>query len=232
LLGQAHQFLFDRPRNWHNDSFPSDFNNYFLERLTNTSNFLDSDAPPPPAEEMMVPFSRLYAQTFATLVGRNYDRLLETSNNNPVSGFVIRSETRVFMSTTMFIIAETILGLYLMVTVALYLRRPWRILARIPDSPASIIAFFAASHALQDFRRTSNLPPSSLANHLKQLNRHYGFGTFMGTDGKVHAGIERHPLLATYKREDTLLSFESTSSKRSTGPSEMQSWLSRWIPKL
>lgn len=214
LLGQAHQYLFDRPRNWHNDSFPSNFNNYLLERFNNGSVFLDPSAAPPSADEMMASVSKLYSQTFATLIGRNYERLLEPLATQTVSGFIVRPQTRIFISTTMFVIAETILGLYLITTIVLYLRRPWKVLARMPDSPASIIAFFAASHALQDFCHTSNLPGKTSANHLKELGRRYGFGTFMGTDGKVHAGIERHPLVATYKREITLLSLAAAEDEK------------------
>jgi hypothetical protein len=208
LIGQAHEFLVaDRGLAWHEDSFPSDFNNYLIGLTTNMTDYLDPTKPPPLAEEMIPAFSALYSKLFSILIGRNKDQLLAPAQNKMSSGFVVEPQIRIFMSTTMFAIAEAILGLYIITTIVLYARRPWRVLARMPDTPASVMAFFAASHTIKDFRDTAHLSSKERARRLEKLDDRYGFGTFMGTDGKAHVGIEKHPFLATLTREGSGLSF-------------------------
>jgi hypothetical protein len=208
LIGQAHEFLVaDRGLAWHEDPFPSDFNNYLIGLTTNMTDYLDPTKPPPSAEEMVPPFSALYTKLFSILIGRNKDQLLAPAHDKMSLGFVVQPQIRIFMSTTMFVIAEAILGLYIITTIVLYVRRPWRVLARMPNTPASIIAFFAASHTVKDLRNTVHLSSKERAKQLKKLDDRYGFGTFMGTDGKAHVGIEKHPFLATLTREGSGLSF-------------------------
>lgn len=39
-------------------------------------------------------------------------------------------------------------------------------------------------------------------SHVKGLEQTYGFGRFVGTDGKPHIGIEREPLVQVLTRQD------------------------------
>lgn len=230
ILGQVHQIILEKVDgiSWHNDSFPSDFLNYLMEQATNSAAHLDPKKPPPTSESMIPPFAALYSQLFATLVGSNMDQLLiPASKNATLEGSAVKPTIRIFMSKPMFILAETILSLYIIVTVLVYLRRPWRILCRMPTSLGSVIAFLAASHAVKDFRGTAGLSQDKLREHVNKLDDRYGFGTFVGTDGKAHVGIEKYPFLAPLTKEINLNRQGSDDSKRSMRD-EWRSKFTQW----
>ncbi|KAF2403009.1 hypothetical protein EJ06DRAFT_506154 [Trichodelitschia bisporula] len=201
LIGEAHKIMFDTGATWHNDSFPSDFNNFFIEKMTNSTRLLDYTLPPPEFDMAAAAYSRMYSKVFSALVSTNMDKIFAPGDMSPdapsaTAGFIIKPTLRIFVSTTMFVISETILGLYCLVTIALYFHRPLRILSRLPTNPASLIAYFAAGHAVEDFQSTSWMSGSRRAEHLKMMGNRYGFGSFIGTDGKPHVGIEKAPFVA------------------------------------
>lgn len=187
---------------WHNDSYPSDWTDYFIEHINGSNNFLDPAFPPPSYESIMPLFGSAYTQTFAIWLGRNYKKLLIPSNAStaPVVGTIFRQETRVFLSKPMFIISETILGLYVLTSIVLYFRRPARFLPRLPTTIASVIAYFAANNALEDLRSTAWMTTEQRRNHMRDLGYTYGFGGYIGTDGKAHTGIERRPFVTPSRR--------------------------------
>ena len=222
LIGQANQYILDNGGEWHNDSFPSDWTNYLIENAINSSLFLDPTQPPPAAEDVIPPFSALYSKLFAILLSRDMDLLLvkNTNTSSPIQGSIIRQEARIFMSKTMFLIAESILVLYMATTVALYIKRPWRILARMPTSTASVIAFFAASNALIDFKGTAGMTKRELSKRLGKVR--YGFGTFIGIDGEPHIGIEKYPFIVPLTKHGN----EDNSEQ------ENEKWYGRWRRKI
>jgi Protein of unknown function (DUF3433) len=210
LLGQVHQYVIDRGMKWHQDSNPSDFMNYLMAISSNDTSPLDPNAPIPDSTVMTARFEALYSKLFTILLGRNMDiLLLNSTSSGQVSGHVLTPETRIFISIPFFIIAQTILSLYIIATIALYALRPWRILARMPDTPASIIAYFAASNAVRGFQGMAGLTKREREKVLKEKNESFGFGSFIGTDGRTHVGIEKHPFLAPLTREESGLSWRS-----------------------
>jgi hypothetical protein len=78
------------------------------------------------------------------------------------------------------------MSLYIIVTVWLYLQRPWNKLPRLPTTIASIIAYFAASNALREMA----IQGDSVESESERKNWRWGYGTFVGPDGKSHVGIE------------------------------------------
>jgi hypothetical protein len=231
LVGQAHQIILDSGLLWHNDSLPSDFMNYLIEQATSNNSHLDPLRPPPSPESIIPPFSALYSQLFATLIGRNMDRLLNTTTKETAftaPGFTLQPTVRIFMSKPMFVLAETILLLYIIVTVTLYLQRPWKILCRMPTSLASIIAFLAASHAIKDFRGTVGKTQEELGAHMEKLNDRYGFGTFVGTNGKTHIGIEKYPFLAPLMKGGGGLDRQNSSDSKRSMRDELRSKFFQW----
>jgi hypothetical protein len=188
---------------YHNDSYPSDFFNYLMVQTLNDSAILDPSMPPPSFDTTAPVFEELYTRIFAIIMGTHFSDVLQSNNKKvDVAGFVLTQERRIFVSKPMFLIAVAILGTYMLVTVTLYVHRPWKVLPRMPTTIASQIAFFAASHGLSDFATTSSMSEKGRNSYIKRLRRKYGFGKFVGTDGKGHIGIEREPLVQVLTKQD------------------------------
>jgi hypothetical protein len=229
LLGQINQFAAEKSYSslnlyWHNDSLPSDFNHYLLSLDMNATEFLDPQLDPPAPQEMIGPIIAQYSRIFAVAIGRNMNLLLEESNSGAqTSGDVLQSQIRVFMSKSLFIIAGIILAMYTIVALILYTRRPWKILVRLPTTLASILAYFAASHAVEDFKsRHSSNECDEDPDPFSGVNKTYGFGTFVGVDEKVHMGIEKHPYLAGLNKTNTALTWRTKASEK--GDVDKQWW--------
>jgi hypothetical protein len=117
----------------------------------------------------------------------------------------------------MFIISEAILCTYVVVAIWVYARRPGQYLARMPTSIASVIALFAASMAVHDMRGTSYLDKKGRAQHLERVDSRYGFGSFVGSDGRVHVGIEKVPLVVKPRAKSTWLEQKMPLLRKRTG---------------
>ena len=188
---------------WHNDSYPSDFINYLMAQTTNSTAFLDPLLSPPLFEEVAPLLDLLYSKLFAITLANNIDKILRPSNDTTtITGVSMGPETRIFAQEAMLFVAVVILAVFFLVTIVLYIRRPWRILPRMPTTLASQIAFFAASHALTDLAETSDMSEKERNAYVKGLKQTYGFGRFVGTDGKPHIGIEREPLVQILTKQD------------------------------
>ncbi|CAD0098131.1 unnamed protein product, partial [Aureobasidium mustum] len=203
LILQAHQFIIDHSSNWHNDSFSSDWNNYLIAETFIGDRFLDPNLPAPTFDQAVTIYTAMYNKLFAILLGNNADLLFTTPrpNTQPLPAVRHEPQTRIFLSFPAFVIAQSILCLYAVTTILLYLRRPWRILSRLPTSIASTIAFFAASYAIQDFEGTSLMSEKERAEWLEWQGYRWAYGKFVGRDGKVHVGIEREPFVALLEEE-------------------------------
>lgn len=198
---------------YHNDSYPSDFLNYLVAQTLNSSATLNPHLLPPSFNTTAPIMEALYARMFAIVLGTRINNILRPTNRaKAVAGFVLNPQARVFVSSPMFILSVAILGIYILFTIILYIRRPWRILPRMPTTIISQIPFFAASHALQDLLITSDISESEQSPNVRRLRQKYGYGRFIGTDGKAHVGIEREPLVQILTKNDLRLMQKDTSS--------------------
>ncbi|THV67308.1 hypothetical protein D6C81_06928 [Aureobasidium pullulans] len=187
----------------HNDSYPSDFLNYLMAQALNSSAILDPHLPPPTFDTTAPVLEALYTRLFAIVLGTHVSAVLEKNNETAlVTGFVVAPETRVFVSEPMFLVSVAILGIYILFTIVLYVCRPWKMLPRMPTTIASQIAFFAASHAMHDLADTSSMSEKERNSQMIGPRQRYGYGRFVGTDGKVHIGIEREPLVQALNKQD------------------------------
>jgi hypothetical protein len=181
---------------WHNDSYPSDFFNYLMAHTTNITAFLDPGLSPPSFEEAAPLLNMLYSKLFAIILANNINKAMRPSDDTErIAGVSMRTETRIFVQEEMLVVAVVILVVFMLVTLALYIRRPWRFLPRMPTTLASQMAFFAASHALRDLAETSDMSEQERNSYLKWSRQRCGFEKFVGTDGRPHIGIEREPLV-------------------------------------
>jgi hypothetical protein len=199
LIGQSHWYLFPNSiSRLHADSFASDNFNHFLVRESNNRRLLDPNQALPSFEDVNDTVKATYSRLFAIWLGVNKEKLLlasESKDEAQVSGWKIETSERLFLSTMMFAIAEGILCTYAIVAVLVYLRRPGQYLARLPTCIASVIALFAASAAIQDMSQTSTYSEKEREQHLERLGSRYGYGSYVGGDGRVHIGIEKAPFV-------------------------------------
>jgi hypothetical protein len=204
LFAQSNRYIFTSNRvPWHNDSFPTDFFNYFLERSANDSRFLNPKTSAPSWDDIQAPLKKTYASLFAIWLGTNKDRLLvpRSKNTNDMSvSWRVVTEERIFISTPLFGIALGILCTYALVACMVYIRRPGEYLARLPTNLASVIPLFAGSTAVQGMGGISGLQKKARAEHFEKLHYRYGYGSYIGIDGRVHVGIDKTPFVRPWKR--------------------------------
>ncbi|CAK1366108.1 unnamed protein product [Cercospora beticola] len=192
LIAQANRFLVDSDATWHNDSLPSDYNNYLMEqaRKNDTETLLDPILPIPSGADAAERYARVYSRLFSILVSTNHRYLLQPAKEATTIAVQVRApETRILFSLPAFIVVEAIFGLYILTTIIFYARRPWRILPRLPSTIASQIAFFAGSQALREMSEWQG----DQREGRKGWN--WGYGEYVAADGSVRVGIEREPLL-------------------------------------
>ncbi|KAL5372989.1 hypothetical protein DPSP01_013091 [Paraphaeosphaeria sporulosa] len=204
LIAQSNKYLFMSAQTfWHNESYATDFMNHFLQLESNSNRLLDPNQQVPTLTDVEEPLGRVYASLFAAWLGANKDHLLvarTSGNSSSLTGLKITKDERLFLSTPLFAIAEGILCIYAVVACWVYFRRPGKYLARLPTSVASVIPLFAGSTAVQEMRGFSQLKRRGRLESLKQLDYRYGYGSYIGMDGRVHVGIEKAPLIRPWKR--------------------------------
>jgi hypothetical protein len=198
LMAQANLFIFrSLVPIAHNDTFASEMFHYFINRAAGNVRLTDPKEPLPQWKDVEEPVNKAYTRLFAIWLGVNKDLLFVRSPNatTQVPGTIITMEERVVFRTSMFIISEIILGLYIIVAILVYYRRPARYLSRMPINIASVISLFAASAAVKDFQGTSDFTEKEREEHLKDLDVRYGYGSYIGGDGSAHVGIEKVPFV-------------------------------------
>jgi hypothetical protein len=202
LISQSNLFLFRTLNSpWHNDTFASEFIHYFMNRAEKSLRLTDPTQPLPTFEDVEAPMNSAYAQLFAIWLGVNRELLFlpATSDTAQVQGQILTPEERLFFVLPLFIISETILGMYVIVSILVYLRRPGRYLPRMPISIAAVIALFASSAAVEDLKDTFNMTTKEREKYFNDLNHRYGYGSYIGSDGAVHVGIEMVPYVRYMK---------------------------------
>lgn len=203
LIAHANQALFiTQFSGFHNDSFTGERFHYFINRAAGHTRFTDPNEPLPTYEDVIEPLTKAHKRLFAIWLGLNRDSLFvpAAQDNTQVTGSVVASVHRLFLVTPLFIISEAILGIYILTSILVYLRRPGQYLTRMPTSLASIIALFASSAAVKDLQETSHMTNKERDKYLKDLDARYGYGSYVGGDGSVHVGIEKSPFVRHMKQ--------------------------------
>ncbi|THX33737.1 hypothetical protein D6D12_01354 [Aureobasidium pullulans] len=156
LILQAHRSIIDKSGIWHNDNSSSDWLNRLMAETFVDNRFLDPNLPPPTFSQAVTIFCAMYNKLFAIFLAHNKDLLFTPSGpTNPLLPVVQHSfETRIFLSTPAFIVAQTILCIYAFTTMFLYIRRPWWNMQHPPTLIAATFALFAASRAVRETEHT------------------------------------------------------------------------------
>jgi hypothetical protein len=201
---------------WHSTTFASEFIHYFINKAASSARLTDPKEPPPTFADVEAPMNEAYSQLFAIWLSVNRERLFQaainTTTTSPIPGTITTPKERLMFVTPLFIISETIIAIYILVSITVYIRRPGRYLARLPTSIAAVIALFASSAAVKDLRGTSHMMNKERDKYLRDLDCKYGYGSFVGGDGSVHVGIEKMPFVR-YMKE---VRFDGSRAARDT----------------
>jgi hypothetical protein len=172
---------------WHNDSYTSDWMNSILKAYINSGKLVDPQSLLPDINATIPIVQDVYQRLAAIIIGLNTQIFTPATTDAAVNTTVTLISTRIFMSPLMFQISTTLLGIHLLTAILYYVYRPKRFLPRMPDTIASLIGYISMSHALDTLpHKEEKHPPSRPIADTKR----YGFGRFIGVDGKPHVGIE------------------------------------------
>jgi hypothetical protein len=213
IISQSNLFIFRTLKPWwHNDTFASEFMHYFINRAEGSLQLTDPSKPLPTFADVDEPMKKAYTRLFAIWLSVNKELLFlpATGTTEQIHGSIITPEERLFFVTPLLVISEIILAIYIIVSITVYICRPGRYLSRMPTTIAAIIALFANSAAVKDLQGTSGMSNKEREKYLKDLDCRYGYGSYVGSDGSVHVGVEKVPFV-TYMKE---VSFAGSRAER------------------
>lgn len=170
----------------------TDILKYFIRLETGDKRFANPSSPIPEVSDYILPLQKVYSQLFSIWLALNKEILLVPTSNTTTSvqDHMIYNEERIFVNKTLFIISETILGIYIIVAIIPIAQRPPKFLPRQPTTIPAMISYFAASTAVRDLKGTSHRTTKERIAFLKEKGFLYRFGRFVGPDGNVHVGIK------------------------------------------
>ena len=170
---------------WHNDTFVDSWFAYFVKTLTNTTAFIDPNAPVPGFDTVAPVIEDIYARIFAITLSLNPSWFRPAPPGNLFPGSVSITSSRIFISHPAFLTIVMLLGLNIVVALAYYIKRPKRFLKRMPTTIASVLELFDGSGLVGEARARGGMSEEWKL----------GYGRFVGTDGKPRIGIERRPFV-------------------------------------
>jgi hypothetical protein len=176
---------------WHNTTQDEDWVNNLLQFYLNSTSLFDPKEPIPDPNVVIPALEAVYKELAAVLFGLNPDLFNSTNNATLIDGFVIRSETRIFISNAALIVSLVILGINIVVALVVYSRGLGVTLPRLPSTIGSILGYVAASKAIREYEGSNKEDKDQQAAG-KQT---YTYGKFIGGDGKPHVGIELDPFV-------------------------------------
>ena len=184
-------------------SFAAAWLNHFIGQLTNSLDLVDPAKPLPDPAVLGPQVEQIIRRFFAIFMSSNQQAFLPVSPNATdaqkfVQGSVEITEQRVFFVPRAFQIAIAILSFDIFAVILLLLHRPKRTLPRMPTNIWSTASYVCHSHFFKDL-----LDGKTTVEEMEKDDKtYYGYGTFIGTDGKPHVGIERCPMVSTVASGD------------------------------
>jgi len=205
---------------WHNDSFTSDWINSLIEYTIHSNNFVNPQSNPPSSDNATALLQGVYSQLFAILLSLNSHVFSNSSEPITMNVTILAQERRIFVSAPMFKVTITLLGLQVIVAMLYYAFRPVPFLPRMPTSIASVVAYISNGHMLGGV----SPKPESSTTHNKEIR--YGYGRFLGTDGKTHLGIDlQRYVIQLQSRNSQLKSRKWNWASRTDDENESRTWI-------
>ena len=212
---------------WHNDSFTGDWMNSVLGFQIQSDSLVNPSAPVPNAANATALMKDMYARLFALVVGLNTHVLVPQEEDVQTMIVVEAAVERLFISAVMFQIAVVLLALQAVVAVLYYWKRPKLFLPRMPTTIATIVGMVENSRALEYFGgdgRDGDENGRGRSTRKKDWEERYGYGRFIGTDGKTHVGIEKQRYVVALKSQNPLVK-KRTWSWRKSDEKEPKIWI-------
>jgi hypothetical protein len=114
---------------------------------------------------------------------------------------ILEGDAQTFRSFWISLVLSLLILLSLCATaIFVHVQRSDVSLPRKPGSLAFVLLVTHQSKALVDFINVEKHSKGQREQHLKQLNKRYGFGWYTGRDGQMHCGIDEEPLYCTYEK--------------------------------
>lgn len=208
---------------WHNDSFTGDWMNSVLGFKIQSDSLVNPSAPVPNAANATALMQDMYARLFALVIGLNTHVLVPQEEDVQTMIVVEAAEERSLISAVMFQMAVVLLALQAVVAILYYWKRPKLCLPRMPTSIAAVLGMVENSRALEDFGRDGRDGDENgrgRSTRRKDCEERYGYGRFIGTDGKTHVGIEKQRYVVPLKSQDTKVKKRIWSWRRGTRGSQ------------
>ncbi len=183
---------FDAPFNnenphWNNDNTRDTWPGFLIKALTNSVEFIDPTLPAPDFETIAPVVIDLLTRLFPIVLSLRPSAFVPAPRGNTIEGTMFVPCTRVFMSSSMFIVTVILLLLNIAVAMAYYIRRP-RPLPKgvLAETIAGVLALFDGS----------GLVGEQVGDKPWPEDWKFGYAGFIGVgDGKPRMGIERRPFV-------------------------------------
>lgn len=185
LINLNNQLFLKSHPDWHNDSLTRSWLDHYIKLEMRSNEIVDPNSPVPVAGDVLPIVEDVYRRLFAILLGLNNNIFDAPGASTKMEGSRIVKETRIFISDSAFIISMAILVLDLFAGILFYGVATKMFLPRLPITIGSIVAYLAPSRAVREFNREKDMS--------------FGFGRFVGEDGRAHVGIEMKHLVVPVK---------------------------------
>ena len=176
----------DQAPSWKNDTYEEWWPGFLIKALTQSTKFVDPSLPAPSFEEVAPVVEDLLKRLFPIILSLRPSAFPPAPPNSTVKGTMLVPTRRVFMSSSMFILTVTLLVMNIAVALAYYICRPRPMPIGLGETIASVLALFHGSGLINEQPRDDKPWPKEWA---------FGYGNFIGVDGKPRTGIERKPFV-------------------------------------
>lgn len=155
-----------------------------LRNLTNATSIPDT-------ARLAETFESVYKSLFAFDLQLFQNEIFEFGETQRVPGTATVLRERVQVSRLMFWLAAGVLVYFLLVVVLVFWSQPGHNLSHMPTTLASVHTLLYVSNALDDCANIKGQSTEVRAKAWEALGHTYGYGTFVGRDGRQHFGVYR-----------------------------------------
>ena len=149
---------------------------------------MDPNLPVPTFDAVAPLVQESYSRIFAIMLSLNTDWLVP-ANGETIQGSVLTVEDRLFISRPAYIVSITLLSLNILSALLYYVKRPAKMLKRMPTTIGRIVELFEGSGLVSEASKGARL----------REDVKIGYGRYVGTDGKPHLGIEKRPFVVPWR---------------------------------